>query len=213
MTDIFDMRRDFALKSLSERDIQPDPIVFFEQWFQEAVKAEAMEPNAMNLSTSTVDGKPSARIVLLKQIKPNGFVFFTNYDSKKGLQIEMNKYCALTFVWHELERQVRVEGIVEKISAEESDSYFEMRPEKSKLGAWASPQSQVIPSRQYLEKLIMDFEAKLLNKVIPRPANWGGYIVKPYILEFWQGRKNRLHDRIQYTLQENRAWKIERLAP
>lgn len=213
MTDIFNMRRDFALKKLNEKDINPNPIIFFEHWFQEAIHAEALEPNAMNLSTATDDGKPSARIVLLKQIKPDGFVFFTNYESKKGLQIDQNKYCALTFVWHELERQVRIEGIVEKISAEESDSYFEMRPTKSKLGAWASPQSKVIPNREYLEDIVFDFEAKLLNKPIPRPANWGGYIVKPHLIEFWQGRQNRLHDRIQYTLEQDNKWVIERLAP
>lgn len=213
MTDLFNMRRDFALKSLNDDDITQNPIAFFEQWFREAVEAEAMEPNAMNLSTASQDGKPSARIVLLKQIKPEGFVFFTNYDSKKGLQIEKNKYCALTFVWHELERQVRVEGIVEKISAKESDSYFEMRPEKSKLGAWASPQSRVIPGRHYLEALMRDFEEKLSDNTIPRPENWGGYIVKPHLIEFWQGRKNRLHDRIQYTKETDNNWKIERLAP
>lgn len=213
MTDIYNMRRDFSLKSLKEEDISVNPMSLFERWFRDAVEIDIMEPNAMNLSTATPDGKPSARMVLLKQIKPEGFVFFTNYDSKKGQQIEKNNYCALTFVWHELERQVRVEGKIEKILPEESNTYFEMRPEKSKLGAWASPQSKVIPSREYLENLMSDFELKTGYKPIHRPDNWGGYIVKPHLIEFWQGRKNRLHDRIQYTLMEDKSWKIERLAP
>ncbi len=213
MTDLFNTRRDFCLKTLSESDVNPNPINLFEVWFKEAVAAEALEPNAMNLATSTPEGRPSSRIVLLKQIKEEGFVFFTNYNSRKGEQMALNKHCALNFVWHELERQVRVEGIVEKISSKDSDSYFEVRPEKSKLGAWASPQSKVIPNREFLEKLMLDFENLYKNKEIPRPENWGGYIVKPYLIEFWQGRKNRLHDRLQYTLRENKEWKIERLAP
>lgn len=212
MKNLFDIRRDFTLKSLDEKDILPNPMDMFEQWFSEAVKAEALEPNAMNLATAIPNGKPSSRIVLLKQINPDGFVFFTNYDSKKAQQIKENKYCALNFVWHELERQVRVEGTVEKISEADSDSYFEVRPAKSKLGAWASPQSRPIPDRAYLERLMADFENKFSGKEISRPDNWGGYIVKPSLLEFWQGRSNRLHDRIQYTL-DGKQWKIERLAP
>ena len=166
----------------------------------------------MNLATATPDGKPSSRMILLKQIKPQGFVFFTNYDSKKAYQITLNKYCALTFVWNELERQVRIEGIVEKTSDAESDSYFEVRPAKSKLGAWASPQSRAIPDRKYLEGLINEYESKFKDKNIVRPQNWGGYIVKPYLIEFWQGRSNRLHDRIQYVLEDG-VWEVERLAP
>ncbi|WP_165020580.1 pyridoxamine 5'-phosphate oxidase [Dysgonomonas sp. ZJ279] len=212
MTNLFNIRRDFTLKTLDESEALPNPIDMFKLWFDEAIKSEVLEPNAMNLATATIDGKPSSRIVLLKQIKPEGFVFFTNYDSKKADQIAANKYCALNFAWHELERQVRIEGTVEKISDEESDSYFEVRPEKSKLGAWASPQSQVIPNRQYLEKLNADFELRFTGKTITRPPNWGGYIVKPYLIEFWQGRKSRLHDRLQYRLLNN-EWKIERLAP
>ncbi|MDH6307844.1 pyridoxamine 5'-phosphate oxidase [Dysgonomonas sp. PFB1-18] len=212
MTDLFDIRRDFALKTLDEQDITSDPITFFEQWFNEAIQAEALEPNAMNLATATPDGRPSSRIVLLKQIKSEGFVFFTNYNSKKGVQLANNKYCALNFVWHELERQVRIEGTVHKISDAESDSYFEVRPTKSKLGAWASPQSKAIPNRQYLEQLVFDFDKKFAGKQILRPSNWGGYIVEPFMIEFWQGRKSRLHDRIQYTLTDGK-WRIERLAP
>jgi len=213
MMDLFDIRRDFALKTLDEKDITANPMIFFEQWFNEAIEAKALEPNAMTLSTATPDGKPSSRVLLLKQIKPGGFIFFTNYGSKKGRQIAENKYCALNFVWHELERQVRVEGTIEKLSTEDSDTYFEVRPEKSKLGAWASPQSKVIPDREYLEKLVIDYENKFKDKEITRPSNWGGYIVKPSLIEFWQGRKNRLHDRIQYTLTIDKRWIIERLAP
>ncbi|MBK5719748.1 pyridoxamine 5'-phosphate oxidase [Dysgonomonas sp. Marseille-P4677] len=212
MTNLFDIRRDFSLKTLDESDIVSDPIQMFEKWFGEAISAEVLEPNAMNLATATPDGRPSSRIVLLKQIKTEGFIFFTNYESYKAKQMSENKFCALNFAWHELERQVRVEGTVEKISEKDSDSYFEVRPAKSKLGAWASPQSQVIPNRAYLEKLMDEFEKRFAGEDIPRPANWGGYIVKPYLVEFWQGRKNRLHDRIQYTF-ENNEWKIERLAP
>lgn len=212
MKDLFDLRRDFTLRSLDEKDVKTNPITMFEQWLNEAIEAEALEPNAMNLATATTDGKPSSRVVLLKQLKPEGFVFFTNYDSKKAKQIDHNKYCALNFVWHELERQVRIEGIISKISATESDSYFEMRPAKSKLGAWASPQSQIIPNREYLEELMVDFEIRFGEKGISRPNNWGGYIVKPLLIEFWQGRENRLHDRIQYKLIDGK-WKIDRLAP
>lgn len=212
MTDLFDIRRDFTLKTLDESDILSNPVKMFEQWFNEAIISKALEPNAMNLATVSPDGRPSSRIVLLKQIKSEGFVFFTNYDSKKAQQLATNKYCALNFVWHELERQVRIEGTVEKISDTDSDSYFEVRPTKSKLGAWASPQSKVIPNRTYLEKLMLDFELKFAGKDISRPKDWGGYIVKPYLFEFWQGRSNRLHDRIQYLLQNNN-WLIERLAP
>jgi pyridoxamine 5'-phosphate oxidase len=212
MTDLFNIRRDFTLKTLEEKEVTPDPITMFERWFNETVAAEALEPNAMNLATATSDGKPSSRIVLLKQVKPEGFVFFTNYDSKKATQIAENNHCALNFAWHELERQVRIEGIVEKIPEADSDSYFEVRPAKSKLGAWASPQSRVIPDRQYLEQLMVGFEARFAGKEISRPENWGGYIVKPTLIEFWQGRKSRLHDRIQYTRVDG-DWKIERLAP
>lgn len=212
MKDLFDLRRDFALKTFAEQEATADPLALFELWLNEAIQVKALEPNAMTLSTATTDGKPSSRVVLLKQVK-GGFVFFTNYDSRKGQQIAENNHCALNFVWHELERQVRIEGIAEKLSEEESDSYFEVRPEKSKLGAWASPQSKVIPDREYLEKLVVDYEQKFKGKEIHRPTNWGGYIVTPNLIEFWQGRKNRLHDRIQYTLNNDNSWKIERLAP
>ncbi len=210
--DLFNIRRDFTLKTLDEKEALTDPIEMFKTWFNEVIASKVMEPNAMNLATATPEGKPSSRIVLLKQIKPEGFVFFTNYGSKKGNQIAKNSYCALSFVWHELERQVRIEGTIKKITEQESDSYFEIRPPKSKLGAWASPQSQTISDRNYLEELMTDFEKEFSDKEISRPENWGGYIVTPFLIEFWQGRSNRLHDRIQYTL-DNGRWIIARLAP
>ena len=212
MANLFDLRRDFTLKVLDENDLLPDPMELFKLWLDEAISVKVMEPNAMNLATADKDGRPSSRIVLLKQLRPDGFVFFTNYASKKAKQINENKYCALNFVWHELERQVRVEGIVGKVSETESDSYFEMRPAKSKLGAWASPQSKVIPDRSYLEQLMVNFTLRFKGAEIPRPQNWGGYILKPHLIEFWQGRSNRLHDRIQYLLTE-KGWHMERLAP
>lgn len=213
MKDLFDIRRDFTLRSLDEKNVLPDPLSMFEQWFDEALQSDALEPNAMNLATSTPDGRPSSRVVLLKQIKKDGLVFFTSYDSRKAEQLAKNPYCALDFIWHELERQVRIEGRAEKLADFESDAYFEMRPLGSKLGAWASPQSKVIPDRLYLEDMITDFEQRFTGQDISRPENWGGYIVKPYLFEFWQGRSSRLHDRIQYKLTEDKTWRIERLAP
>lgn len=212
MINIFDLRRDFTLRTLDEKDVLLNPIVQFEIWFKEAIEAEALEPNAMNLATVGLDMKPSSRIVLLKQVRSEGFVFFTNYDSRKAKQIAENSNCALTFVWQELERQIRIEGRVEKILPGESDLYFERRPVASKLGAWSSPQSSIMPNREYLENLVADFEQKFANVEISRPENWGGYLVRPTLVEFWQGRANRLHDRIQYTY-ENKEWIINRLAP
>lgn len=212
MVDISDLRRDFTLKTLDAEDVLPNPIQQFEVWFQESIEARVLEPNAMNLATVGFDLKPSSRVVLLKQIRSEGFVFFTNYDSRKAQQIAENPNCALTFIWNELERQVRIEGRAEKIYPEESDAYFERRPVGSKLGAWSSPQSTIIPSREYLEMLVADFEQRFEGIDIKRPENWGGYLVKPVLIEFWQGRKSRLHDRIQYIHLEG-DWKINRLAP
>ncbi|MFT4073364.1 MAG: pyridoxamine 5'-phosphate oxidase [Dysgonamonadaceae bacterium] len=212
MLNIYDLRKDFTLKELDEMQLPQSPVEAFEIWFQEAMQSQVNEPGAMNLATVNSEGSPSSRIVLLKEIKPDGFVFFTNYDSKKAKHLAQNPHCTLNFVWHELERQVRIEGIAEKIAPEESDKYFEVRPEKSKLGAWTSPQSEVIPNREYLEVMYGQFEKIFENKPVVRPGNWGGYIVKPSLFEFWQGRSNRLHDRIQYRL-ENQIWIKERLAP
>lgn len=212
MMDIFDLRREFSLKTLDENDVDVNPFNQFEKWLKDSIEAQVMEPNAMSLSTVSEDCKPTSRIVLLKKISSNGFIFFTNYESQKAIQIDRNPNVSLTFIWHELERQVRIEGIAAKISNKESDSYFESRPEKSKLGAWASPQSQIIPDRQYLEKLILDFEYKFEGKEILRPDNWGGYIVVASAFEFWQGRNSRLHDRIKY-LKDDDKWNVVRLAP
>ncbi|PXV63310.1 pyridoxamine 5'-phosphate oxidase [Dysgonomonas alginatilytica] len=212
MINIFDLRRDFTLKTLDEKDVLLNPIAQFEVWFKEAIEAETLEPNAMNLATVGLDMKPSSRVVLLKQIRSEGFVFFTNYESRKAKQMNENPNCALSFIWNELERQVRIEGRVEKILPEESDLYFERRPVASKLGAWSSPQSEIIPDREYLEGLVADFEHRFSAGEISRPDNWGGYLVRPVLVEFWQGRSNRLHDRIQY-IYENNDWQINRLAP
>lgn len=196
-----------------EKDVEANAIRQFDKWWQEAIHSEIDEVNAMTLATASADGIPAARIVLLKGYDERGFVFFTNYDSFKGLQLAENPRACLVFFWKELERQVRITGLVEKVSAEESDTYFNSRPEGSRIGAWASPQSQVIESREWLEErektLVKDFTGKPLN----RPAHWGGYRVKPINIEFWQGRPSRLHDRIQYALQGDNSWTIERLAP
>jgi pyridoxamine 5'-phosphate oxidase len=206
------LRHDFSKQTLNEKDVDANPILQFEKWFKEAVGAHVNEPNAMTVSTATKDGKPSARILLLRNFNEKGFVFYTNYTSRKGVEIGLNPYCALLFFWPELERQVRIEGILQKQTAEESDLYFNTRPRGSKLGAWTSEQSKVIESRDVLEKEYQKLSENFPGENIPRPANWGGFILKPLSIEFWQGRPSRLHDRIIYT-QENQIWKIERLAP
>ena len=167
----------------------------------------------MTLATSTLSGKPSERIVLLKGIKDNGLVFFSNYNSRKGKQIDDNPFASLVFFWKELERQVRIEGEIKKISDRESDEYFSQRPFESRIGAWSSPQSEVIKNREVLEKNVSDYTSRFESQNIPRPPDWGGYIVKPNLVEFWQGRPGRLHDRLQYTINKKATWKIERLAP
>lgn len=210
--DISAIRKEYLITQLNEDDVQSDPLKQFEQWLNEAVESNVNEPTAMTLATSTFEGKPSARVVLLKGVSPEGFSFFTNYDSKKGKQILQNPYGALVFFWPELERQVRIEGKVAKLTDKQSDEYFKTRPEGSKIGAWASPQSQVIPNRKYIENLKSDFHEEFSKRTIKRPPNWGGYVLAPTCIEFWQGRADRLHDRIQYTLT-NGVWAIERLAP
>lgn len=212
-TDLTGIRKDYRLQSLLEKDVDDDPIKQFEIWWQQATESGIDEPNAMTLATSSTSGKPSARIVLLKGIKEDGFVFFTNYDSRKGKQIKDNPYVSLVFFWKELERQVSIEGGIKKISDEESDEYFSTRPPESRIGAWSSPQSEVIQNREVLEKNVSDYTSRFKSQNIPRPPNWGGYIVKPNLVEFWQGRPGRLHDRLQYTINEKAYWKIERLAP
>ena len=212
MINIADIRQDYSKKTLNEEDIQKDVMGQFTKWWQEALDSQIEEVNAMTLATATLDGKPSARVVLLKGYDEKGFVFFTNYNSNKGKQIAENPFVCLVFFWKELERQVRIEGTISRVSAEESDAYFGSRPVGSRIGAWASPQSKVIPKRQVIEENVVELEKSFGGKEIDRPPFWGGYRVKPLVVEFWQGRSSRLHDRFQYTLEEG-GWKIERLAP
>ena len=209
--DISAIRKDYSIKSLDINDVKSDPMRQFSSWFDEAVNAEVLEVNAMTVSTIGMDGVPNARILLLKGID-EGFVFFTNYQSEKGKELENNKSASLTFFWPELERQVRVRGSVEKVTEGESDTYFFSRPLGSQIGAWASPQSQPIQSRETLTMKQAELENKFLSKEITRPPHWGGYRLPPFPLEFWQGRPSRLHDRIKYELK-NGEWMISRLAP
>ena len=213
MNDIAAIRKDYKLQSLDEKDVQPDPMKQFEKWWQDVLGSTIEEVNAMTLATANKNGRPSARIVLLKGFAKDGFIFFTNYESHKGSELLENPQASLVFFWKELERQVRIEGMAEKISGKESDAYFSSRPEGSKIGAWASPQSKVIASREIIEANVTATEKKFTGAEIQRPPHWGGYIIKPAVIEFWQGRPSRLHDRIQYSKQENGNWKIERLAP
>jgi pyridoxamine 5'-phosphate oxidase len=210
---ISEIRTDYKRHQLTELEVMDRPIGQFGIWWEEAVKSQVEEVNAMTLATSSVDGIPSARIVLLKGYDEKGFVFYTNYESYKGKQIEENPRACLVFFWPALERQVRITGLIEKVNEKESDEYFQSRPINSQIGALASPQSQVIQSREELERMEQELTHTFEGKEIPRPAHWGGYRVKPIVVEFWQGRPSRLHDRIQYSLQESGQWKIERLAP
>ena len=212
-TDLADIRKDYRLQSLSEEDVDANPIKQFEKWFQQALVSGIEEPNAMPLATCTTDGKPSVRIVLLKGIKENGFIFFTNYESKKGKQIHDNPFAGIVFFWKELERQVTMQGQIKKVSEQESDEYFASRPQESRIGAWSSPQSQVIENREVLEKNVAYYADKYESQNIPRPPHWGGYILIPTLIEFWQGGAGRMHDRLQYTIDATNSWIINRLAP
>lgn len=211
--DLAGIRKDYRLQSLLEKDVDADAMKQFEIWWRQAIESEIDEPNAMTLATSTIAGQPSARIVLLKGLEQNGFVFFTNYNSRKGRQIQANPMVSLVFFWKELERQVRIEGSIKKVDASASDEYFSSRPRESQVGAWSSPQSEQISRREVLEKNVEDYTSKFQSQDIPRPDYWGGYIVEPNMIEFWQGRPGRLHDRLQYTLNGKKLWTIERLAP
>jgi pyridoxamine 5'-phosphate oxidase len=205
MNTIADIRKDYRLKTLSEEEVQPNPFAQFEVWWQEALAAKIEEVNAMTLSTASADGVPAGRIVLLKGYNEKGFVFFTNYQSFKGNHLAENPRASLLFFWKELERQVRITGISQQLSAAENDEYYNSRPAGSRIGAWASP--------QWLEARVDAITKEFEGKNIARPQHWGGYCVKPVSIEFWQGRSSRLHDRIQYALQPNGLWAIERLAP
>jgi pyridoxamine 5'-phosphate oxidase len=213
MQNIAAIRKEYQQQTLLERDVDPHPLVQFNKWWEEALKCELDEVNAMTLATASASGIPSARIVLLKGVNEKGFTFYTNYDSHKGRELAENPNACLVFFWAGLERQVRIEGSVEKVSEAESDEYFASRPEGSRIGAWASPQSQAISSRAEIEENAQKYMKQFNAGSIPRPPHWGGYLVKPAGIEFWQGRPSRLHDRIQYTLLDNGAWKINRLAP
>jgi pyridoxamine 5'-phosphate oxidase len=208
-----DLRREYTLAGLKESDLDPNPFKQFSSWFQQAMDAGLPEPNAMTLATATLDGKPSARIVLLKGFDDRGFVFFTNYESQKGHELSTNPQAALVCYWIEVERQVRISGRVSRVSGEESQTYFRSRPLGSQLSAWASSQSEVVSGRKILEDRLEALTHEYQSKPIPLPPYWGGYRVAPETIEFWQGRPNRLHDRLRYTLQSNGQWLIERLAP
>jgi pyridoxamine 5'-phosphate oxidase len=207
------MRKEYIWGGLTEADMDADPVRQFEKWFQQAEAANLPEPNAMTLATATPDGQPSARIVLLKMFDASGFTFFTNYDSRKGRELTANPRAALSFFWAELQRQVRIEGTVERLAEAESDAYFRSRPLGSRLGAWASWQSEVIASREVLEERARELAQRYADGEVPRPPHWGGFRVYPLTIEFWQGRPDRLHDRLRYQRVQPAGWRLERLSP
>lgn len=214
MTDVHDMRRNYAKEALDEADVYGSPIAFFKRWFDEACASGEDEVNAMVLSTVSAQGRPRARAVLLKELRPTGeFVFFTNFESDKGRELTQNPFAALTFVWLELERQVRIEGVVRRIPAADADEYFATRPRESQLGAWASDQSEVIPNRATLEQRFRENQARFEGREVSRPEYWGGFAVEPEYIEFWQGRPGRMHDRLCFDRREGGDWKLTRRMP
>ncbi len=207
-----DIRTDYTKHGLLEKDLAADPFTQFGRWFDQALNANIDEPNAMTLATASLDGQPSARVVLLKGFDQNGFVFYSNYESRKGRELDQNNKAALLFFWSSLERQIRIEGVIEKVSVEESKQYFDSRPEGSRIGAWSSRQSASISSRDILEENFNKFSQSIAQQDIPLPPYWGGYRLKPHVFEFWQGRESRLHDRLRYRFADDR-WHIDRLSP
>lgn len=212
MSKLSGMRQEYEAGSLDETRMASDPLVVFNEWMEQAIAAGLLEPNAMTVATATADGKPSARVLLLKEVNGEGFVFFTNYQSRKGEELMANPYAALVFDWHTLQRQVRVEGEVEKLSPEASDDYFNSRPEGARVGAWVSPQSKVVQGREELNRLQEEQEKRFREEPVYRPPHWGGFLVRPTAVEFWQGRPSRLHDRVVYHKTEG-GWTKQRLAP
>jgi pyridoxamine 5'-phosphate oxidase len=212
-TSLADIRRDYTLGGLRRADLRPDPIRQFQKWLDEAIEAEVLEPTAMTLATVNKQGQPSTRVVLLKKLDKNGFVFFTNYQSVKARDLAGNPRAALNVYWRELERQVAICGAASKVSRKESDKYFKSRPLGSRLAAWASDQSRVIPNREFLENKLAKVTERFRDDNIPTPPYWGGYVIKPETIEFWQGGGSRLHDRFRYTRRGSRDWLIERLSP
>ena len=210
---VADLRKDYTLQDLNEIEVDPNPVIQFQKWFDQACSTDIPEANAMTIATVNSEGKPSARIVLLKGYDQKGFVFYTNYNSQKGQELTANPHAAIVFWWAQLERQVRITGSVEKISARESDEYFHSRPLGSRLGAWTSNQSEIISSREVLEQRLEELQVKYQNLDVPRPSHWGGFRVIPAEIEFWQGRSSRLHDRLLYTQADDGSWKIQRLSP
>lgn len=210
---IADLRQEYTLQGLSEQEVDKNPLIQFRRWFDAALQAGLPEPNAMHLCTVGQNARPSGRIVLLKELDEQGFVFYTNYHSRKGRDLALHPLASLTFFWAELERQVRIEGKVEKVSARESDEYFAMRPRGSQIGAWVSHQSEHLPTREILEQKQAAYEEQFANQPVPRPSHWGGYRLIPDRMEFWQGRPSRLHDRIGFTLESGGTWAIGRLSP
>ena len=208
-----DLRREYTQGGLRRADLDPDPHGQFHKWFEQALKSELLEPSAMTLATADRAGRPSARIVLLKAADERGFTFFTNYESRKGAELAENPHAALVLYWAELEREILIEGEVTKVSREESEQYFALRPRGSQLGAWVSRQSSVVPDRAFLEARLAEQEARFADRAVEIPPYWGGYLLAPVRIEFWQGRPNRLHDRFQYSKQPDGSWRIDRLSP
>jgi pyridoxamine 5'-phosphate oxidase len=211
--DLQRLRKEYTRAGLTEADADPDPIEQFRKWFDEALAADLHEPNAMTLATAAPDGRPSARVVLLKGYDERGFVFYTSYEGRKSRELEENPRCALVFYWSELERQIRIEGRAGRVSEEESDAYYGSRPRGSRLSAWVSAQSRPVEDRGALEKRLWELEAEYEGREIPRPPFWGGYRVEPEAIEFWQGRENRMHDRLLYRRLSGGGWRMQRLQP